>query len=1361
MKYIQKINIFVILISLILGNGILPFSDISVLAAGATPTVTTASASGVSTSGATVNGQVNANGAPTSYWFEYGTSQSLGSHTSVQAGGDATSASAVSASLSGLTAGTTYYFRAVAQNQYGKGEGSIVSFTTVSNESTGGTPTSNPTSTGSPAGTSSGRTAVLSNPIFNNDPQDYASLRVSNYTNNPGTPTWSNQTDVKAGDVVSYSLYYHNTSGTTALNTRMNLSFNVDPISGKIQATSKLWADNAASVSGFTTIQIQGAPQTPWNMVFDSVAWRPNQMVSTSAPLPSGQSGAEITSSNGINIGDVAGGWSTQGSLIVRFRFTAASDDTGAAPSVTTILATGLSASAATVRGDITPNKQDTNYWFEYGTTSSLGQRTATQSLTQSLTSKQSVSALISQLSANTTYYYRVVGENNKGRTTGSILSFTTTGANGDTTAQPSVSTQAASATSISGAQLHGQINANNLATTYWFEYGTDQTLGSRTAVQGAGTGSQTNDVSTSISGLSANTTYYFRAVAQNSKGRTYGNVMSFITTTGGGDTTTAPIAQTIAADTITSTSARLNGSVNPGSLTTTYWFEYGTDQTLGSRSATQSTNGSVVQAISGSISGLVANTTYYFRAVAQNSKGTSYGSILNFSTTNGNGGNSKPTVTTQNATNITQTNATLAGYIHPNGLTSTYWFEYGTTQSLGQITTSQNINAAQNVTANISGLSAGTVYYFRVVAENTMGRSQGTVLSFTTTTGGGDTTTAPIAQTIAADTITSTSARLNGSVNPGSLTTTYWFEYGTDQTLGSRSATQNGGSGSQTNPIYTNISGLSANTTYYFRVASQNSKGRVYGNVLSFITTVSGGISAPTVTTQNATNITQTNATLAGYIHPNGLTSTYWFEYGADSSLGQKTASQTLSTAQNVTANISGLSAGTVYYFRVVAENTRGRSQGTVLSFTTTSSGGGGGGGGGGSSAGGPLVNTDNASAISLTGATIYGSMFTNGYAGYAWFEYGLTKDAMDAKTNEKSIQNSQNFVPFSVELSGLQTGKTYYYRAAARNQVNTSYGNILTFNTFGTQASGKLATVLTKAPTFISQNSALLNATVNPNGITNTTAWFEYGTSAGLGSRTTAQQIGNGTNDAQTSYALTRLTPGTTYFYRVVAQNSYGTVYGYILAVQTQSGGQTFTGNTITTVNTTSFTNTTTGGSSCLIVVPSIAPQNINAGEAYTYTLTYRNGCTYPLTNSFLKIIAPDETDIQLVSSDRGVKEQNVNEVTYDLGTVLSGDQGSVTIQGEVSTGVNKGDILIFSSVFNFTDSKNRPQSVSSYLTAETLSGRTLTASIFDAFQGLFGSWWFSLLLLLIIIFLIYWIFFKKKEEEVVEEDIDVLKA
>jgi subtilase family serine protease len=104
----------------------------------AAPTVTTGSATSITSTTATLNGAVIPNGVDTTVWFLYGTSSTLSgaSQTTSQDLGSGTTATAVTASLSGLTSGTTYYFELVAKNSLGTVDGAIKSFTATSTTTT-------------------------------------------------------------------------------------------------------------------------------------------------------------------------------------------------------------------------------------------------------------------------------------------------------------------------------------------------------------------------------------------------------------------------------------------------------------------------------------------------------------------------------------------------------------------------------------------------------------------------------------------------------------------------------------------------------------------------------------------------------------------------------------------------------------------------------------------------------------------------------------------------------------------------------------------------------------------------------------------------------------------------------------------------------------------------------------------------------------------------------------------------------------------------------------------------------------------------------------------------------------------------
>src|SRR5207247_847140 len=202
--------------------------------------------------------------------------------------------------------------------------------------------------------------------------------------------------------------------------------------------------------------------------------------------------------------------------------------------------------------------------------------------------------------------------------------------------------------------------------------------------------------------------------------------------------------------------------------------------------------------------------TTYHFRIVAMNSAGTRYGSDRTFTTLSPTG---PPVVITNPGTLIASFSATLNGSVDPHGLTTTVYFQYGTTTSYGLTTATQSKsgNTYQNVAANISSLSASTTYHFRIVATNSAGTVYGSDRTFTTLSATGP----PVAITNPATNVASSSATLNGSVDPHGLTTTVSFQYGTKTSYGHTTANQSK-TGNTYQNVSANISGLTASTTYH-----------------------------------------------------------------------------------------------------------------------------------------------------------------------------------------------------------------------------------------------------------------------------------------------------------------------------------------------------------------------------------------------------------------------------------------------------------------------------------------------------------------------------------------------------------------
>jgi len=196
------------------------------------------------------------------------------------------------------------------------------------------------------------------------------------------------------------------------------------------------------------------------------------------------------------------------------------------------------------------------------------------------------------------------------------------------------------------------------------------------------------------------------------------------------------------------------------------------------------------------------------------------------------------PLATSNAATGISTSGATLNGSVTANNATTTVTFEYGTTTSYG---TSVNASPASvtgatatAVSATLTGLANNTTYYYRVKAVNSVGTTYGAQQSFTTSA-----VVAPSATTNAATSVASTSSTLNGSVNANGTSTTVTFEYGTTTSYGSTAnATPATVTGSAATAVTAALTGLVANTTYYYRVKAVSAAGTTYGAQQSFTTT-------------------------------------------------------------------------------------------------------------------------------------------------------------------------------------------------------------------------------------------------------------------------------------------------------------------------------------------------------------------------------------------------------------------------------------------------------------------------------------------------------------------------------------------
>jgi hypothetical protein len=370
-------------------------------------------------------------------------------------------------------------------------------------------------------------------------------------------------------------------------------------------------------------------------------------------------------------------------------------------------------------------------------------------------------------------------------------------------------------------ATVTGTVNPNGQATTWYVDYGTSTSYGTKTPSVSAGSGTANTGVSANLTGLSPGTTYHYRVVATNSSGTARGADGIFTTSS-------APVAVTGSATNITVTSATLNGTVDPNGRATAWYFEYGTSTSYGTKTPGKSAgSGTATVSVSGPVSGLARGQLYHYRLVATSDAGTSRGADQTFSTI------TAPTVVTGSASSIALTSATLNGTVTPNGQAVSWYFEYGTSTSYGSKTTAKSAGSGTSsvkVSASLTRLRTATTYHYRLVATNASGTSVGSDRSFSTAL-------PPVAVTGAAQAVGATTATAVGSVDPRGRATTWFMEYGTSTRYGSQTPKRSAGAGSGPRSVGVSLSGLVPGATYHYRLVATSNAGTSRGADVSFAT--------------------------------------------------------------------------------------------------------------------------------------------------------------------------------------------------------------------------------------------------------------------------------------------------------------------------------------------------------------------------------------------------------------------------------------------------------------------------------------------------------------------------------------------
>lgn len=886
---------------------------------------------------------------------------------------------------------------------------------------------------------------------------------------------------------------------------------------------------------------------------------------------------------------------------------------------------------------------------FRYSKDSNLTSSTtltAQQSVTGS--TPQLKSANISNLDPGTTYYFRI----EVGSAQGVILNFTTP----PILAQPVVTTGAVSNITGSGnnidVTLNGQVNANlNTLSPITFEYclfnastcnastmsanittitvKTDDGSGAATNLSLSGSGDypvDTNNIdgSKQITGLDSGNTYYYRTIATctstvtnycpNNTTKFTGSIRQF--------TLGIIIVSTTEATAVASTTATLNGTANGNGANSQSWqFRYcaaaagctasSLSGTTNAPVSTTSIASNFNSSITTNLTGLTANTTYYFQAVGfDGGVAKSYGNILSFTTI---------TITTSSlpgGTKDVSYNATVAG----SGGSGSYSFAV----TAGSLPTGLTLSTGGLIsgTPTVSGTSNFTVTL--------------TELYYNTTTTKDLSIAVIEVVTSAATNKSATGATLNGSASVNLGTPKFCYSNSNPNGNFDASSCTSVSAAEASSPYTAALSGLTASTTYWFQLTGTSGGNTYYGATLSFKT-------LPTLSTAAVTNLAATSATIRGTATEALTSPRLCFSATNPAGNFDWSASDCTSGTTNGTFDtfyteaLSGLTASTTYYYQLSGQVDGVTYYSSKANFTTA-----------------PTLTATAASSITATSATIGGTATESLTSPRLCFSSSNPAGDFDwSAASCSSGTTSGTNAGYTENLTGLSASTTYYFQLSGQVGDTTYYSDKLSFKT--------LPTVTTVAATSVGSTSATIRGT-STEAMTNGTLKLCFSSTNPAGNFDYASCDGGTVSGTFTGYtrSLTGLTASTTYYFQMIAQLGGATYYGSVLDFTTSAANAvytvTFDGNSPTSGNPVagSLTQASSGASVTLTGAGDLAKTgytfggwnesalgtgtNRDAGTAYTptgditlyakwnpitYTITYKagtNGSGADLTDSFV---------------------------------------------------------------------------------------------------------------------------------------------
>ncbi|HEY5745875.1 MAG TPA: M4 family metallopeptidase [Chryseolinea sp.] len=210
-----------------------------------------------------------------------------------------------------------------------------------------------------------------------------------------------------------------------------------------------------------------------------------------------------------------------------------------------------------------------------------------------------------------------------------------------------------------------------------------------------------------------------------------------------------------------------------------------------------------------------------------------------------------EPTVTSMDVYDITGTTAKIKGTLIPRGNVVSYHFDYGITPAYGSSTS--EFTYTDKVDGIVTGLQSETKYYLKLVVTNEHGTSYATT-EFTTIS------LAPLVKLKQTVDVTETAATLYGQINPNSLPTSFYFEYGLTSAYGAVTPQAPLAGATEFQNVSSSLAGLQPRQTYYYRLVATNGSATSRSESGSFFTAVKPVITSYTpVTATIGTEVTIT----------------------------------------------------------------------------------------------------------------------------------------------------------------------------------------------------------------------------------------------------------------------------------------------------------------------------------------------------------------------------------------------------------------------------------------------------------------------------------------------------------------------